>query len=220
MNKLIDGLDQELAKLKRNFTQTASDSVKEIIDKGIADLSESDLIANAIKVGEVAPDFVLPNVTGEKVSLSEALHDGPVILTWYRGGWCPYCNMHLRYLQKSLPLFQKYNARMIALTPEKPDGSLTVKEKNGLEFDVLSDYHNDVARTYGIVFKLGKEVSDLYKNTFGLNLEAYNDSDSDELPIPATYVIDSLGMVRYAFLNADYMQRADPKEIIDVLKKI
>lgn len=220
MNKLIDGLDQELAKLKRNFTQTASDSVKEIIDKGIADLSESDLIANAIKVGEVAPDFVLPNVTGEKVSLSEALHDGPVILTWYRGGWCPYCNMHLRYLQKSLPLFQKYNARMIALTPEKPDGSLTVKEKNGLEFDVLSDYHNDVARTYGIVFKLGKEVSDLYKNTFGLNLEAYNESDSDELPIPATYVIDSLGMVRYAFLNADYMQRADPKEIIEVLKKI
>lgn len=220
MNKLIDGLDQELAKLKRNFTQTASDSVKEIIDKGIADLSESDLIANAIKVGEVAPDFVLPNVTGEKVSLSEALHDGPVILTWYRGGWCPYCNMHLRYLQKSLPLFKKYNARMIALTPEKPDGSLTVKEKNGLEFDVLSDYHNDVARTYGIVFKLGKEVSDLYKNTFGLNLEAYNDSDSDELPIPATYVIDSLGMVRYAFLNADYMQRADPKEIIEVLKKI
>lgn len=220
MKKLIDGLDQELAKLKRNFTQTASDSVKEIIDKGIADLSESDLIANAIKVGEVAPDFVLPNVTGEKVSLSEALHDGPVILTWYRGGWCPYCNMHLRYLQKSLPLFQKYNARMIALTPEKPDGSLTVKEKNGLEFDVLSDYHNDVARTYGIVFKLGKEVSDLYKNTFGLNLEAYNDSDSDELPIPATYVIDSLGMVRYAFLNADYMQRADPKEIIEVLKKI
>lgn len=220
MNKLIDGLDQELAKLKRNFTQTASDSVKEIIDKGIADLSESDLIANAIKVGEVAPDFVLPNVTGEKVSLSDALHDGPVILTWYRGGWCPYCNMHLRYLQKSLPLFKKYNARMIALTPEKPDGSLTVKEKNGLEFDVLSDYHNDVARTYGIVFKLGKEVSDLYKNTFGLNLEAYNDSDSDELPIPATYVIDSLGMVRYAFLNADYMQRADPKEIIEVLKKI
>lgn len=109
---------------------------------------------------------------------------------------------------------------MIALTPEKPDGSLTVKEKNGLEFDVLSDYHNDVARTYGIVFKLGKEVSDLYKNTFGLNLEAYNESDSDELPIPATYVIDSLGMVRYAFLNADYMQRADPKEIIEVLKKI
>ncbi|WP_282014645.1 peroxiredoxin-like family protein [Marinifilum flexuosum] len=213
-------LDQELKKIMNDFSQSAPDEVKEIIGKGISTLAESDLLANAIKEGHKAPDFVLTNHQGEKVSLSNMLQNGPVVLTWYRGGWCPFCNMQLQYLQRSLPAFQELGASLLALTPEKPDGSLSVKEKNELEFEVLSDFNNGVAKSYGIVFKLNDEVSDLYKNTFGLDLEAYNDTDSDELPVPATYVIDKTGLVKYAYLNADYTQRAEPHEMIEVLKKI
>lgn len=213
-------LDQELKKITDDFMQSAPEKVKEVIGKGISALAESDLIANAIKEGDKAPNFVLSNQLGEKLSLSNLLQNGPVVLTWYRGGWCPFCNMQLQYLQRSLPAFQELGASLIALTPEKPDGSLSVKEKNELEFEVLSDHNNEVARFYGIVFKLNDEVSDLYKNTFGLDLEAYNETDSDELPVPATYVIDKSGEVKYAYLNADYTQRAEPLEIIEVLKAL
>jgi len=220
MDNKENRLDQELKKIMDDFSQSAPDEVKEIIGKGISTLSESDLIANAIKEGQKAPDFVLANHLGEKVSLSNLLQTGPVVLTWYRGGWCPFCNMQLQYMQRSLPAFQELNATLIALTPEKPDGSLSVKEKNELEFEVLSDFNNDVAKSYGIVFKLEDEVSDLYKNSFGLDLEKYNETDSDELPVPATYVIGKNGIVEYAYLNADYTQRAEPQEIIEVLKQL
>lgn len=213
-------LDQELEKIMNDFSQSAPDKVKEIIGKGISTLAESDLLANAIKEGHKAPDFVLTNHQGEKVSLSNMLKSGPVVLTWYRGGWCPFCNMQLQYLQRSLPVFRELGANLLALTPEKPDGSLSVKEKNELEFEVLSDFNNEVAKSYGIVFKLNDEVSDLYKNTFNLDLEAYNNSDSDELPVPATYLIDQSGIVRYAYLNADYTKRAEPKDILEALKDL
>lgn len=213
-------LDQELKKIMNDFSQSAPDEVKEIIGKGISTLAESDLLANAIKEGHKAPDFALTNHQGEKVSLSNMLQNGPVVLTWYRGGWCPFCNMQLQYLQRSLPAFRELGANLLALTPEKPDGSLSVKEKNELEFEVLSDFNNEVAKSYGIVFKLNDEVSDLYKNSFGLDLEAYNDTDSDELPVPATYVIDKTGIVRYAYLNADYTKRAEPKDILEALKDL
>jgi len=213
-------LDQELKRLMNDFKQSAPEDVQEIIGKGISTLAESDLIANAVKTGDKAPDFVLSNQLGEKISLSNLLQNGPVVLTWYRGGWCPFCNMQLQYMQLSLPAFQELGASLIALTPEKPDGSLSVKEKNELEFEVLSDSNNQVAKSYGIVFKLEDEVSELYKNKFGLDLEAYNDSNSDELPVPATYVIDKTGLVKYAYLNADYTKRAEPQDIIEVLKTL
>lgn len=220
MDSKENKLGQELKKIMDDFSQSAPDEVKEIIETGIQTLAESDLIENAIQVGQKAPDFVLSNHLGEKMSLSNLLQNGPVVLTWYRGGWCPFCNMQLQYLQRSLPGFQELGASLIALTPEKPDGSLSVKEKNELEFEVLSDYNNEVAKSYGIVFKLEDEVSDLYMNTFGLDLETYNDSDSDELPVPATYVIDQSGIVKYAYLNADYTKRAEPQEIIEALKQL
>jgi len=220
MNSKGNRLNQELKRMSDDFMQSAPEKVKDIVGKGISTLAESDLIANAIKEGHKAPDFVLSNHKGVKVSLSNLLENGPVVVTWYRGGWCPFCNMQLQHLQRNLPAFQELNASLIALTPEKPDGSLSVKEKNELEFEVLSDFNNDVAKSYGLVFKLEDEVSDLYKNTFGLDLEEYNDTDSDELPVPATYVIDQSGLVKYAYLNADYTQRAEPQEIIEVLKEL
>jgi len=213
-------LKKELLEKSNAFKNSAPAEVVSVINDGIQSINESDLTKTALQVGAKAPDFSLQNSKGDSVSLYTLLEKGSVILTWYRGGWCPFCNMQLQYLQRNMPEFKANGANLIALTPEKPDESLSTQEKNELEFEVLSDFDNIVAREYGIVFKLTDEVSDLYKNTFNLNLRAYNGNDSDELPMAATYVIGKDGMVDYAYLNADYTTRAEIGDIINSIKKL
>ncbi|MDN3667508.1 peroxiredoxin-like family protein [Algibacter miyuki] len=173
---------------------------------------------NAINVGDKAIDFSLKNALGACTNLQDTLSKGPVILTWYRGGWCPYCNLTLQFLQKSLPEFEKYGAKLLALTPELPDKSLSTSEKHHLKFEVLSDVGNKVAKQYGLSFKLTDALAEVYKN--GVGLQNYNGDDSSELPITTTYVIDKNGVVQYAFLDADYRKRASITDIIAVLKTL
>jgi len=154
------------------------------------------------------------------VQLNDYLKKGPVVLTWYRGGWCPYCNMTLHYLQEQLPNFQLKGASLLALTPEIPDQSMSTIEKHQLQFEVLSDVGNKVAKQYGIVFKLTDAVADSYQKAF--DLHAFNGDESDELPLAATYVIDQNGQIVYTFLDADYRNRAEAKDILaalDLIKK-
>ena len=140
------------------------------------------------------------------------------MLTWYRGGWCPYCNLTLRALQQALPEIKAQGATLLTLTPEVPDESLSTAEKNELEFEVLSDVHNKVGKLYGVVFKLEENVAQAYQN--GFNLHAYNGDDSDELPMGATYIIGTNGIIKWAFLDADYRNRAEPSDIVNELKKL
>lgn len=211
-------LQETLDVKKAAFEQRASDEKKKIYAEGIESVVNSGITSTALQVGDKAVDFKLKNEKGESVLLSEELKKGPVILTWYRGGWCPYCNITLHYLQEELPNFKKEGANLLALTPEKPDSSLSTIEKNNLEFEVLSDMNNVVAKQYGIVFKLTPEVAEAYQNSF--DLHAYNDSESNELPMAATYVIDKNGIIQYAFLHEDYRNRAEPSEITKALKKL
>lgn len=190
----------------------------QIYADGIASVSSSGILSKALNVGDKAPDFTLNNVLNNPISLYEELENGPVVLTWYRGGWCPYCNITLRYLQEQLPEFKKLNATLLALTPELPDNSLTTAQKNKLEFTVLSDLGNNIGKEYGVVFKLTNEVASIYEASFGLNEK--NGNANNELPLAATYVINKNGIIQYAFLSADYRERAEPAEIISVLKKI
>lgn len=206
-------LDQQLEALLK----TVQKDVLEIVNKGIKELAEGGIIVKAINVGDKAPEFSLSNHKGDTISLSKMLESGPVVLTWYRGAWCPFCNMQLRNLQRLLPQFNSYGVTLVALSPEKPDGSLSVKEQNELEFEVLSDFDNVVAKKYGIVFKLSEELSHHYKATFQINLEGCNGTLSDELPLAATYVINQQGIVRYAYLDVDHTKRAEPADIIDVI---
>lgn len=181
-------------------------------------IAESDLIANALQVGDQAKDFTLKNALGKEVRLYDALKNGPVVLTWYRGGWCPYCNLTLNALQKELPKFQAAGATLFALSPEVPDSSLSTKEKNSLNFEVLSDLHNKVGKEYGIVYKLTDEVSERFNKNFGLNKQ--NADESNELPLAATYIINKEGKITYAYLDADYRNRAEPIDITKALQEI
>ena len=215
---MAESLKTELDARKSAFGQKAPDDVKKIYADGIQAVEESGITASAKQVGDAAPDFELTNASGEKVKLSDALKKGPVVLTWYRGGWCPYCNLTLHAMQKELPNFKAAGATLFALTPEVPDKSLTTAEKNELEFQVLSDLDNNVAREYGVVFKLTDEVAAMYEEKFGLS--DYNGNKSAELPLAATYIIGTDGKIVYAFLDADYRNRAEPSEITDVLKSL
>ncbi|MEM6265569.1 MAG: peroxiredoxin-like family protein [Bacteroidota bacterium] len=211
-------LQSTLDERKSDWATKASDEIKTLYNEGIEAVVESGIYDLAKKEGDQAPNFSLNNATGKQVKLSKLLQQGPVVLTWYRGGWCPYCNLTLRFLQQSLPEFQAEGATLVALTPELPDRSLSTSEKHELEFEVLSDVGNEVARNYGIVFKLTPEVAEAYQHAF--DLHAYNGDESDELPLAATYVIDQKGMIQYAFLDAEYRNRAEPTDIIATLKSL
>ncbi len=213
-------LQEQLDARAAKAAEEGDPAVRAEFAKGIEAVAESGIVAKAVKVGDKAPDFTLRNAAGKKVALSGLLEDGPVVLTWYRGGWCPYCNIALAALQEKLPELQEAGAQLVALTPERPGKSLDTKQKNELAFPVLTDLNHDVARKYGLVFKLTPKVRELYRSFFDLkefNGEAAGD---EELPLAATYVIDRDGVVRWAFLDADYRKRAEPSEIVDAVRRL
>lgn len=174
--------------------------------------------SKALKVGDKAPQFTLKNALGKKVKLSTLLKNGNVVLTWYRGGWCPYCNRALQGWQEVLAEIKAQSATFVALTPELPDYSLSTKEKHQLTFEILTDLNNEVASRYGLVFTLDENTAVRYEKGFGLS--AYNGNHLNQLPMPATYIINQKGVIVYAFVNADYTQRANNEEVIKKLKEI
>lgn len=213
-----ESLQSTLNQRKSEFEKTAPDDLKQIYAEGIKSVESSGILSSALNVGDKAPNFSLSNALGQPVSLSDYLKKGTVILTWYRGGWCPYCNLTLHRLQEELPNFKAAGANLLALTPELPDKSISTAEKHSLQFEVLSDVGNKVAREFGVVFKLTPAVAEKYQKAF--DLHGFNGDESDELPLAATYVIDSSGIIRYAFLDTDYRNRAEPADIIKALKAL
>ncbi|MCL4106788.1 UNVERIFIED_CONTAM: hypothetical protein GTU68_048232 [Idotea baltica] len=209
------GLKAKLEEKKSNFEKNADDYKKSVYKAGIESVIKDDIVNKALQIGDDAPNFTLNNALGNPVDLSEYLKKGMVILTWYRGGWCPYCNLTLHELQQELPNIKAKGASLLALTPELPDNSISTADKHKLEFEVLSDVGNNVARKYGIVFKLTEEVSEIYQKSFGLN--DHNGDESNELPLAATYIINKEGKIVYAFLDSDYRNRAEPKELTEFL---
>ena len=208
----VDGsLRAVLEAKKQRFLDNAEEHKKKAYQEGVITVNESGIAETAKNVGDIAPNFTLQNASNQAVQLEDYLKKGKVILTWYRGGWCPYCNFTLQHLQKELPNFKAHGANLIALTPELPDHSLSTADKNALQFEVLSDIDNKVAREYGLVFYLGDEVARLYNESF--NLIGYNGNEDNELPLAATYIIDQSGKIEYAFVEADYRVRAEPSEL-------
>ncbi|WP_233897202.1 peroxiredoxin-like family protein [Tenacibaculum piscium] len=211
-------LAAELELRKVNFNKQVDSTTKKKYKEGLDAVINSGILESAKNIGDIAPDFKLKNALGETVSLKSYLDKGPVVLIWYRGGWCPYCNLTLHHLQEELPNFKAEGANLLALTPELPDESINTSEKHDLEFEVLSDIHNKIAKEYGVVFKLTKDVAKKYNEKFNLN--SHNGDTSNELPLAATYIINTDGKIEYAFLDVDYRNRAEPSEITKFLKKL
>ncbi len=176
--------------------------------------------APGLAVGEQAPLFSLPDATGQMVSLAARLAQGPVVLSFYRGEWCPFCNLELRALQAALPQITERGAALIAISPQSPDHSLSVTEKAGLTFDVLSDAGQEVIAAYRVQFTVPADLKDLHLNVFGNDLSAHAADGSWDLPIPATFVIDQGGIIRARHVSADYTTRMDPAGIVAALDEL
>lgn len=172
-----------------------------------------------IQPGEIAPDFILLNAVGKKVRLKDMLNKGPVVLVFYRGAWCPFCNLHLHALHKKLPEIQEHGAELVLVTPQTPDKSAEQIKKDGYPFEVLSDLDSQVMKDYGLYFELPENLLAVYKK-HGLDIEAYNGVGRAVLPIPGSFVIDQNGTVRAMHAETDYKQRMEPSEIIRALKEL
>lgn len=205
---------------KAEWARTAPSETVGMIEAEIAALRTSGVLAQAKKVGETAPDFTLDNTVGKKVKLSHMLSYGPVVLSWYRGGWCPYCSIELQALQEALPMLRKFGARVVAITPELQEHALNTARRHRLEFEVVSDVGNKVARQYGLVYVPGELMARHLQRKQKVDLSVVNGDTSGQLPLAATYVIDTGGVIRYAFVHADHRRRAEPIDLVAALEKI
>jgi peroxiredoxin/YHS domain-containing protein len=190
-------------------------AMTEVFDKGIKDIAASGVLATALKVGDTAPDFDLPDASGKTVSLKSMLASGPVVVTWYRGGWCPFCDVQLHAYQEMMPEIKAAGARMVALSPQTVESTMGMTKKSALTIDALSDADNKVAKAYGISYKVSEPVASMLEN--GAQLSKINGTSSGELPLAATYIVDMSGKIVYAFVDADYHKRAEPADIVGAL---
>ncbi|MDQ2177885.1 peroxiredoxin-like family protein [Marinifilum sp. D714] len=212
-------LQDKLQAFKKQVYQDMPKETTTKFDKQIQELRDMNFASQGLKVGDTIPMFILNNAKDQKVSSKEILENNPIVINFYRGGWCPYCNLELRALQQFLPEFENLGTKLIAISPEKPDNSMSTVEKNELKFEVLTDTDNKLARDFGIVFEFPEYLDEAY-NGFGLDLKKHNNSKKVELPLPATYVVDQTGTIRYAFADEDYTMRANPEDILEALKGI
>jgi peroxiredoxin len=209
---------KELEELTQEVRSTASPERLQANAQTISDLVASGLSASALREGDVAPDFALPDTHGHVLALKTLVHRGPVVISFYRGGWCPFCNLELRGLQRALPEIVQVGASLVAISPQLPDNSLSIEEKNQLTFPVLSDVGNIVARRFGIVFTLPPALVHANKAICRDLVEINGEAGAAQLPMPATFVLDKSGVIRLAFVEEDWSKKLDPDIIVNTLR--
>ena len=219
MNTLnISSYQEGLGELRENLRKMLPEDALEVFDTDAEALQKDHPSILKLHPGDKAPDFALSNAVGNTVNLYEVLKEKRVVLTFYRGTWCPYCNLMLAQYQSILPEIENAGATLIAISPQTPDESLNIKEKNELKFEVLSDNGNMVARQFTTVFEYGEKPLETMA-ALGYDFDSFYADDSRELPIPATFVIEKDGSISFAKSEGgDYRNRVEPEEILNALK--
>ncbi len=212
-------LQEQIQELQKGFMGQLPEDTLKILQSATEKLIKSGIAKKCLKRGDKMPSFSLPNANNETVSSDTLLSKGPLVVNFYRGGWCPYCNLELGAFQEALPEIIDLGAQVVAISPNLPDKSLSSIEKYSLTFEVLSDIGNKISRQFGLVFTLDAQLQPLYKQ-FGIDISVFNGDESYELPIPATYVVNSDGIIKLAFVDADYTKRLDPNEVIETLRNL
>jgi peroxiredoxin len=206
-------------KRRASSKSSMSEADRAIIQSATKALNTA-LPSPGLKVGDVAPDFTLPAAGGKTVQLSKLLSSGPVVLTFYRGAWCPYCNIQLQGLSRSKTVFEKYKAQIIAITPQTLNTSEAQQSEKALAFPLLSDLDNTVMKAYKVHFQMSSEIDALYQSKFGLDVPSFNGAGRLDLPVPGTFVIGQDGKIKAAFADTDYRKRMEPTDIVDALKAL
>ena len=218
-------LPEKLAAFRANFEAggtpyRAPAWVHEPMHRATAELIASGAAERALKAGDRAPEFTLKDTERHDVSSRDWLAQGPLVVAFYRGVWCPYCNMDLQALQKALPAIAERGAQLIAISPQTESNGRRSQRKNKITFPILSDLGNQVAARFGLRFRLPDYLIEIYRDTFKNDLARINGEPSWTLPMPARYVIGRDGVIAYTEVNPDYTQRPDPAELLPVLRRM
>ncbi len=211
-------LGEALSQKKKTFTEKMPKEVVELYENNIKDLKRSGLEKQALKVGADVPEASI-ELNGKKHPLSQVYSRGPLVIKFYRGGWCPYCVMELKAYEKLHQEFKKAGAQILAFAPDTSVMCKKTQSLNNLSFDLLSDKDHSLARKFHLVYKLDQKVVNSLKQA-GIDLSIYHESNQNELAIPATFVIDTEGKVAFSFVDADYRVRAEPSQVLEIVKKI
>lgn len=216
-------LQQKLDAFKADFKggkppYNAPPEIHPIMERATAELIASGQAARAIKAGDRAPKFSLNDQNGHPVTSADPLAQGPLVITFYRGVWCPYCNIELQALNEVLLQIRTLGANVVAISPQTPVNSRKSVRDNGLDFPVLSDEKGEAGAAFGLRFKLPDYLVALYQKLKN-DLPAFNNDPSWTLPMPARYVIGQDGVVLYSEVNPDYTHRPEPADLIPVLEK-
>lgn len=205
-------LNETLRNIQYEMGKQVPINILNVFGQSLQELMALKIETHALQVGDLAPDFTLRGTDGQPVSLYNILEHNPVVLSFFRGNWCPFCMAELTHFQEAINNNIVDKATVIAISPQTVRLNLEAAEKNGLEFKILSDQGNKVANQYGLVFTLQENIREIYKN-IGADLALFNDDDSYTLPIPATYLINKNRKIEFASVNANYMERVDICEI-------
>ncbi len=206
---------------------TYKEQEKKALDKDSEEAlnkAEKEIMASSghdgLKIGDKAPDFTLPDATGKSVSLYEALKKGPVVLVFYRGEWCPFCNLQLRALEKVYPDILKLGASLIAVSPQMEEKATAQSGQNNLTFPLLTDGTGDTMKAYHLLYNVPEAMQKVYREKFGVDLESYNGKGHLQLPVTSTYIIDQKAIISDGLVDFDYTKRMEPEDIVKALKKL
>lgn len=209
-------LKTELDDFRSAWTQRVGPDIANLVAGDIDDLRGSGLLDGVARPGDILPALALPNAVGETVDLRALAALGPLVISFYRGGWCPYCNLELRSYQQRLGDFDRLGATLVAVSPETPDDTFDTAQKNALAFEVLSDVEGRLADALGIRFQLTPAIRALYEK-FGHDLPTRNGDGRWSLPMPATFVVAKGGVIASVFADPDYRTRLDPEQALSAV---
>ena len=204
-------LAEMLPQISTEALETMQGATQTLLRQGLAE--------RAVQPGDRAPDFTLPTFDQRPVSLTALRQKGPVVLNFYRGAWCPYCNLELRALDEILPEIRQRGATLVSISPNLPKPTAAFARENPFGFDLLCDVDNLVARRYGLVFRLPPALVEVYRQ-LGVVLEDFDGNDRHELPMPATYVVAPDGTIFDGFVHENYLRRMEPAAVLDALDRL
>ncbi|HKM72351.1 MAG TPA: peroxiredoxin-like family protein [Stellaceae bacterium] len=210
-------LKHELDEIREHAS--ADDRIRIACESLVDQLGRADAAGHALKVGDVMPSFLLPNAEGRLLFSDDLLRPGPLVVSFFRGNWCPYCSRTLEALEMALGAIEEVGGHLVALTPDTGSHFAETKRQHDLTYEILSDVDGAIGLQFGVLFR----PADRYRALLvaaGIDLEQRHGNGGWFLPIPATFVVDQSGIVRYTFVNVDFTRRAEPNEIVDVLRDL
>jgi len=213
-------LEQTLAALRDKFAKIIPDGASAIMESHIESLRKNGAVDQILKPGTKAPAFMLKNQRGEDISSVDLIEHGPLVVSFTRGSWCPFCAAEVRALNEVYEQFRQAGIELVVLSPQSPDSTQKQATAEKLKFNLLVDKDNAIGKAFGLVYTFPEDLKNVYRNVFKLDIQALNEASGWQLPIPARFVIDGSGVIRDAKADPDYRYRPEPSEVLDIAKKL